>query len=102
MKTEKTEKTYLVSYELIDGAHFFTSADERVQGLCAASADPVAAFNEVTNQLKFLLGIDVGPAEPVEEFVAWLKRTADEATPTFAPAFAAKVAWQADGGRKAA
>ena len=70
--------TVKVVYEFIDGAHFFTSAEKDAEGLCVASTDPVAAFNDVTTQLNALaaakgLPANYKPAAPVEDFSSWLE-----------------------------
>lgn len=43
-----------IIYKYVGGAHFFSSNDERAQGLCVASTDLQAAFDEVSIQLKVL------------------------------------------------
>lgn len=50
-----TKECIHVLYSFIDGAHFFTSRDPLAKGLCVASKDLQAAFNEVSYQLKILL-----------------------------------------------
>jgi hypothetical protein len=54
-KMTKVQDCILVLYSFIDGAHFFTSRDPLAKGLCVASKDLQAAFNEVSYQLKVLL-----------------------------------------------
>lgn len=52
-----------IIYSFVDGAHFFTSKDPKAKGLCVASADLNAAYNEVPHQLKILLKKNAGIEE---------------------------------------
>jgi septal ring factor EnvC (AmiA/AmiB activator) len=63
-----------VSYKFVDGAHFFTAADKEWCGLCAASTDLKAAWQDVAVQLNEIAQENLGlqtnfqPSETVEEF----------------------------------
>ncbi len=48
-------KIIKIDYQIIDGAHFFTSKDELAVGLCAAHNDFNVALADVLIQLKTLL-----------------------------------------------
>ena len=64
-----------VKYQLIDGAHFYTSAlgDGPSRGLCVAHNDPRKAFDEVSAQLAYLfkanhsLSVSVTPPDQMPE-----------------------------------
>ena len=62
-----------VRYALIDGAHFYTSGDERSYGLCVAHKNPRKAFDEVSAQLAYLfkanhsLSVSVTPPDQMPE-----------------------------------
>lgn len=64
-----------VTYSFVDGAHFFTSTDSKWCGLCSASTDLKAAWEDVSVQLNILAeenhgikGANFKPAESLEEF----------------------------------
>lgn len=75
-RTSTNVGVFLVIYQEIDGAHFFTS--QEVPGLCAASTDLRVAFEEVAVQLGALLTEKVGapvvcePHAGFEQFERWL------------------------------
>ena len=72
-----------VEYEFIDGAHFFTSKHPLLKGLCSASVDLKAAFEDLPIQVAGILSEDHGvqikcqTAITYEEFlkqtISWLK-----------------------------
>ena len=82
-----------IDYAYIDGAHFFTSPDPEVQGLCVASMDPATAYNEVAVQLNTLaklnhnLDTNYLPPKPVEEFLASIQKWIDEQEKVKIPGF---------------
>lgn len=84
----------------IDGAHFFTSRHPLALGLCVASADPKAAYEEVAVQLGTLLrknhGLSgaVAPRTPYATFYGWLTSRVASAGDGIVPLSAATVAWQ--------
>ncbi len=87
-----------VAYTLVEGIHFFKSADARVEGLCAASSDPRLAYEEVTAQLRILLGSDhISPVVPFEKFLDWLSTFQDTREAALAPIPAANVGWSSNG-----
>lgn len=101
----KDQDCLVVLYSFIDGAHFFTSKDPLAKGLCVASKDLQAAFNEVTYQLKILLKDNHGVQNPMpssltafSELEKWAKREI-EATKAatkdniFVPLPTAKMGW---------
>lgn len=66
-----------VIYSFVDGAHFFTSDDPKWAGLCAASTDLKAAWEDVAIQLNHLAkgnhGIENADYEPASSFQEFLK-----------------------------
>ena len=73
MTATRLEPTVVtVSYEVVDGWHYFSSSE--IPGLCAAGPDLRAVYRAVGIQLGELLAEDQGstipfePAEPVESF----------------------------------
>lgn len=64
-----------VTYTFVDGAHFFTATDPKWCGLCAASTDLKAAWDDVSVQLNILAeenhgmkGANFKPSESLEDF----------------------------------
>lgn len=51
-------KVINVVYEFIDGSHFFTSTDPLVVGLCVASTDLRAAYDDIPRQVVALLKLN--------------------------------------------
>ncbi len=49
-----------VEYQYVGGAHFFSSKDERAQGLCVANRNLDVAFQQVGQQLKILAKVNWG------------------------------------------
>jgi|SaaInl4_150m_RNA_FD_contig_21_1915529_length_421_multi_3_in_0_out_0_1 hypothetical protein len=98
-----SENPYKVAYSLVEGTHFFKSADERVTGLCVAAADPTIAYNEVAAQLTYLLGMEIKPVMATEDFLQWLETYQDKPKDkTFTPIPAAQGEWETAEVREAA
>lgn len=93
-------KTIKVSYRYVDGAHCFASHDPRAAGLCVASTDLRAAYDEVTRQLNILLQKNHGgqpgrcaPKTPYDVFRAWVRKVVEDAADDIMPIPAASVIW---------
>ena len=90
----KNVVTYQIEYKYVDGAHFFTSNDPRVNGVCVANANPIVAYQEVTHQLSVITGHAIAPAHPQEAFLAWLNDLIEKNTAEFSHIPAAHIIWQ--------
>ncbi len=74
VQADKVPDTITVKYQFIDGAHFFTSDDPIAVGLCAASTDLKAAFDDVSEQITQLAKDNHGVTlvcKPAVTFEEW-------------------------------
>ncbi len=73
----KAATSICVTYRSADGWHVFESPE--LPGLCVASKDPEAAYNDVAPSIQALLKLDEGidlqvrPEQPLREFLAALR-----------------------------